>query len=102
MAETGAAELLRHQQAAKAHLGKRLPHLRRVAARVVVVAQLAKMCNRRLVDDQAARAVAQQGLFFVQNESHERSVSSTLSLCVFHVARRFLCHSKRSDDWIAS
>jgi hypothetical protein len=29
------------------------------------------MRDRRLVGDQVARAVAQQGLFFVQNESHD-------------------------------
>ena len=42
VAEARAAEFLRHQQAAEAHLGKGLPHLGRIAARVLSSRSLRK------------------------------------------------------------
>ena len=41
----------------------------------LAVAQLPQMRHRRLVADKAARAVAQHGLFFGEDECHEKDVS---------------------------
>ena len=72
-AEPAAAEIFRHQQAGKSHLGKRLPELAGKSRGVLGVAQLPQMRHRRLVADKAARAVAQHGLFFGEDECHWRS-----------------------------
>ena len=69
-AERGAAELFRHQQAGKAHLAESLPEVAGEAVLVLGIAQRAEMRHRRLVGDQAARAVAQQRLFFSEDEGH--------------------------------
>ena len=69
-AEPAAAEILRHQQAGKSHLGERLPQVAGKPGRVLGVAQLPQMRHRRLVADEAARAVAQHRLFFVEDECH--------------------------------
>ena len=69
-AEPAAAEFFRHQQAGEAHLGKALPELAGEAGGVLAVAQLPQMRHRRLVADEAARAVAQHGLFFGEDEGH--------------------------------
>ena len=69
-AEPAAAEFLRHQQAGKSHLGKGLPELARKSGCVLRIAQLTQMRHRRLVADKTARAVAQHGLFFGEDEGH--------------------------------
>ena len=65
-------KLFRHQQAGKSHLGKAAPQLAGEAGGILAVAQLPQMRHRRLVADKAARAVAQHGLFFVEDECHGR------------------------------
>ncbi len=69
-AEAAAAEFLRHEQTGKAHLGERLPQLARESGCVLGVAQTTQMRDRRLVADQATRAVAQHRLFFGEDEGH--------------------------------
>jgi hypothetical protein len=69
-AKPAATEVLRHQQAGKSHLGKRFPELPGKSGFVLGIAQLPQMRHRRLVADKAARAVAQHGLFFGEDECH--------------------------------
>ena len=69
-AKPAAAEILRHQQSGKSHLGERAPQIAGKSGRVLGIAQLPQMRHRRLVADEAARAVAQHRLFFVEDECH--------------------------------
>src|SRR3954452_7286099 len=69
-AKSAAAEILGDQETGKPHFGKRLPELAGKPRRVLAVAQLPQMRHRRLVADKAARAVAQHGLFFGEDECH--------------------------------
>ena len=69
-AQTAAAEILRHQQAGKTHLGERPPEVAGKSGVIVAVSQLPQMRDRRLVADKAARAIAQHRLFFAEDECH--------------------------------
>ena len=77
MAEPEAAVILADQDAGEAHLGERLPQIAAEAGRVLGVAQLAQVRDRRLVGDEIARGVAQHRLFFVEDEGHEIPIPST-------------------------
>ena len=65
-----AAELFRHQEAGKTHFGEGVPKLLGEAGGVFAIAQRSQVRHRRLVADQAARTVAQHGLFFGEDEGH--------------------------------
>jgi hypothetical protein len=67
-AQPGATEVLRHQQPAVTHLGKTRPQRAREAVGIVVVAQAAKFGHGRDFREEAACAVAQHDLFFVQHQ----------------------------------
>jgi hypothetical protein len=71
-AQTAAAEILRHQQAGKTHLGESLPQVAGESGRILGVAQLPQMRHRRLVADKPPRAIAQHRLFFAEDECHFR------------------------------
>ena len=70
VAEAGTAMRFRDQKAAEAHFGEPLPKFAREARGIAIVAQLTQMRDRRFVHEETLRAVAQLGLFFVENERH--------------------------------
>src|SRR5205814_1111696 len=75
VAEPRPAQTLRQQQAAKPHLGERLPQRAREPVGIARVAQFAQMRDRRLVGKEGARIVAHHHLLFGEDERHRRSAT---------------------------
>ncbi len=59
-----------HEHAGKAHFRTARPQLRRIAFCVATIAQRAQVCDRGFGGKEAARAVAQHALLFIQDERH--------------------------------
>src|SRR6202158_1551283 len=72
--EARAAEFLGNENAGKSHFGKLLPQHTRETRFVALVAKLAQMRHRCVLREEAARAVAQETLFVVQDKRHTKSL----------------------------